>query len=199
MEVLENQVFTTIDPTTGKKIAEHPQMSDQEAEKAVQRCHEAFKEWKTRSFEERAKIIKSIGKGMQDNKKELTHLMTQEMGKPISQSVAEIEKCAWVCEYYAKNAENQLQDEIIETDADESYVRYEPLGAVLAIMPWNYPFWQVFRFAAPAVMAGNVALLKHELPDLTVMEIPGASHALPRSQHNAFNAAIIGFAQRVGG
>jgi succinate-semialdehyde dehydrogenase/glutarate-semialdehyde dehydrogenase len=87
--------------------------------------------------------------------------MTDEMGKPIQQSISEIEKCKWVCEYYAENAENFLEEEIIETDADKSYVQFDPLGVVLAIMPWNFPFWQVFRFAAPALMAGNVALLKH--------------------------------------
>ena len=87
--------------------------------------------------------------------------MTDEMGKPIQQSISEIEKCKWVCEYYAENAENFLEEEIIETDADKSFIQFDPLGVVLAIMPWNFPFWQVFRFAAPALMAGNVALLKH--------------------------------------
>ena len=98
---------------------------------------------------------------LKKNKQEYAELMTQEMGKPIAQAIAEVEKCAWVCEYYAEEAAIQLADEIIETDAQKSYTSYEPLGVVLAVMPWNYPFWQVFRFAAPALMAGNIAVLKH--------------------------------------
>ena len=98
---------------------------------------------------------------LKKNKQEYAELMTKEMGKPIAQAIAEVEKCAWVCEYYAEEAAIQLADEIIETDAQKSYTSYEPLGVVLAVMPWNYPFWQVFRFAAPALMAGNIAVLKH--------------------------------------
>src|SRR5690606_18337385 len=98
---------------------------------------------------------------LKKNKKEYAEMMTLEMGKPISQAIAEVEKCTWACEYYAENAEIQLQNEIIKTDAYKSYVSYEPLGVVLAIMPWNYPLWQVFRFAAPALMAGNIGILKH--------------------------------------
>ncbi len=98
---------------------------------------------------------------LKNNKQAYARTMTLEMGKPISQAIAEIEKCAWVCEYYAENAERQLKDELVNTDAFKSYVSYEPLGVILAVMPWNYPFWQVFRFAAPALMAGNIGVLKH--------------------------------------
>src|SRR5690606_28413577 len=98
---------------------------------------------------------------LKKNKREYAEMMTLEMGKPISQAIAEVEKCAWVCEYYAENAEKQLANEVIKTDAHKSFVSYEPIGVVLAIMPWNYPFWQVFRFAAPALMAGNIGILKH--------------------------------------
>lgn len=95
------------------------------------------------------------------NKQEYAETMVKEMGKPIAQALAEIEKCAWVCEYYSENAESHLQDEMIKTDAHKSYVSYEPLGVLLAVMPWNYPYWQVFRFAVPALMAGNICVLKH--------------------------------------
>ncbi len=98
---------------------------------------------------------------LRKNKEDYSRLMTLEMGKPISQSRAEVDKCAWVCEYYAENAEKFLSDELIETDASKSFVTFQPLGIVLAVMPWNFPFWQVFRFAAPGLMAGNAGILKH--------------------------------------
>jgi succinate-semialdehyde dehydrogenase/glutarate-semialdehyde dehydrogenase len=98
---------------------------------------------------------------LEDEKHDLARLMTLEMGKPIKSAVGEAEKCAWVCRYYADNAERHLAHEVIETDASKSYLKFQPLGPVLAVMPWNFPFWQVFRFAAPALMAGNVGLLKH--------------------------------------
>ena len=98
---------------------------------------------------------------LESEKKDFARLMTLEMGKPINAAVQEAEKCAWVCRYYAENAERHLADEIVETNATKSYVHFQPLGVVLAVMPWNFPFWQVFRFAAPALMAGNVGLLKH--------------------------------------
>ncbi len=98
---------------------------------------------------------------LREQSEELSKLMTEEMGKPIAQSRAEIEKCTWVCEYYAENAEKFLSDELIETDATKSFVSYQPLGVVLAVMPWNFPFWQVFRFAVPGLMAGNAGILKH--------------------------------------
>lgn len=112
-------------------------------------------------MEERVECMRSVAGILRENKALYGKTITLEMGKPIAQSLAEIEKCAWVCEYYAQNAHRQLKDEIIKTDASKSYVRYEPLGPILAIMPWNFPFWQVFRFAAPNLMAGNVGLLKH--------------------------------------
>jgi succinate-semialdehyde dehydrogenase / glutarate-semialdehyde dehydrogenase len=105
--------------------------------------------------------LKNVAKELRENKNEYATTITQEMGKPITQAIAEIEKCAWVCEYYANNAEEHLSSKTIETDAKQSYISYEPIGVVLAVMPWNYPFWQVFRFAAPALMAGNIGVLKH--------------------------------------
>src|SRR5690606_18866075 len=112
-------------------------------------------------FSERKILMLQAAEVLKSNKQEYAKLITQEMGKPIKQAIAEVEKCAWVCEYYAENAQNHLANEPVETDAYKSYISYEPIGVVLAIMPWNYPFWQVFRFAAPALMAGNVAVLKH--------------------------------------
>ncbi|HET8737116.1 MAG TPA: NAD-dependent succinate-semialdehyde dehydrogenase [Pricia sp.] len=148
-------------PYNGEKLFQFKDLKDNELEKKLQQADEAFQFWRKTAFGERSKRMLKVAEELKGNTDTYAKIITQEMGKPISQSVAEIEKCAWVCEYYAKNAKIQLQDEVIETDADESFVRYEPLGVVLAIMPWNYPFWQVFRFAAPNLMAGNVGMLKH--------------------------------------
>ncbi|TDN89413.1 succinate-semialdehyde dehydrogenase/glutarate-semialdehyde dehydrogenase [Salegentibacter sp. 24] len=148
-------------PYTGEEISSHHELNDAEIEKSIKRAHTRFKSWRQTSFSERSKLMMKAAKELKDNSREYAEVITKEMGKPITQAVAEVEKCAWVCEYYAQNAELQLQNEKIETDAKSSYVAYEPLGVVLAVMPWNYPFWQVFRFAAPALMAGNIAILKH--------------------------------------
>lgn len=148
-------------PYTGEKIYEFKELSDNDLRKKLEVAHKAFQSWKNSVFNERSKLMLKVAKELKKNADKYAGVITQEMGKPISQSIAEVEKCAWVCEYYAKNAEGQLQDEVIETDADSSYVSYAPLGVVLAVMPWNYPFWQVFRFAVPNLMAGNVGVLKH--------------------------------------
>ncbi|SKB32910.1 succinate-semialdehyde dehydrogenase / glutarate-semialdehyde dehydrogenase [Salegentibacter holothuriorum] len=148
-------------PYTGEEISNHHELSDTEVEKCIQKAHSRFKSWKETSFAERSNLMMKAAKELKDNSREYAEAITKEMGKPISQAVAEIEKCAWVCEYYAEHAESQLANEKIETDAKSSYVAYEPLGVILAVMPWNYPFWQVFRFAAPALMAGNIGILKH--------------------------------------
>ncbi len=136
-------------------------MSDNEVLEIIEGAHAAFLEWRKRSFAERSELMFNAAKVLRDNSKKYGEIMTLEMGKPIKQSYAEVEKCAWVCEYYAENAEKILKEEFIDTDASESFVRFDPLGVVLAVMPWNFPFWQVFRFAAPGLMAGNVGLLKH--------------------------------------
>jgi len=151
----------SINPYTGKKIYEFEELTDKVLSEKIEVADKVFQTWKKTAFSERSKRMLNVAKELKNNTDTYAKVMTQEMGKPISQSVAEVEKCAWVCEYYAKHAEKQLQDEIIETDADSSYVSYAPLGVVLAVMPWNYPLWQVFRFAAPNLMAGNVGLLKH--------------------------------------
>lgn len=148
-------------PYNGEVLAEHKEFSSEDISKALSKADAAFKDWRKTSFEERARLLLKVAEVLKQNKRQYAETMTKEMGKPISQSLAEVEKCAWVCEYYAENAERQLSEEEIKTDADESYIRYDPLGVILAVMPWNYPFWQVFRFAAPALMAGNVCVLKH--------------------------------------
>jgi succinate-semialdehyde dehydrogenase/glutarate-semialdehyde dehydrogenase len=148
-------------PYTGEEIAKHQEASDKDIDDAINKAHSRFTTWKETSFAERSKLMKAAARELKDNAREYAETMTKELGKPISQAVAEVEKCAWVCEYYADNAESHLANEEIKTDAKKSYVSYEPLGVVLAVMPWNYPFWQVFRFAAPALMAGNIGILKH--------------------------------------
>ena len=151
----------SINPYTGEVIFEFKPHSDQELQDKISKANRVFGSWKHTSFNHRSSLMLEAARVLRDKQVNYAQTISKEMGKPISQALAEVEKCAWVCEYYAKNAEDQLKDERIETDAHKSYVRYEPLGVILAIMPWNYPFWQVFRFAAPNLMAGNVGVLKH--------------------------------------
>ena len=153
--------LVSINPSTGKKIKEYDEMSAAEVDSVLNDVAENQKEWQETAMHERSKILRKVAALLRDEAGYFAEIMGKEMGKPLSQGVAEAEKCAWVCEYYAENAENMLQDVPVSTDARESYVHYEPLGTVFAVMPWNYPFWQVFRFAAPALMAGNAGVLKH--------------------------------------
>ncbi|QIE58451.1 NAD-dependent succinate-semialdehyde dehydrogenase [Rasiella rasia] len=152
---------TSVNPYSGEEIASFKTHTKSEISEILESANERFLSWRTTSFSERKKLMLAAASELKKNKKEYAGMMTQEIGKPITQSLAEVEKCAWVCEFYANEAENQLANELIETDAQKSYTSYEPLGVVLAVMPWNYPFWQVFRFAAPALMAGNIGVLKH--------------------------------------
>ncbi|KJJ38151.1 NAD-dependent succinate-semialdehyde dehydrogenase [Aequorivita vladivostokensis] len=152
---------TSINPYNGKELKSYKNHTKKEISEIIDKADKRFYSWRETSFAERKKLMLAAAAELKKNKREYAKTMTLEMGKPISQAIAEIEKCAWVCEYYAENAEKQLENEVIKTDAHKSYVSYEPLGVVLAIMPWNYPFWQVFRFAAPALMAGNIGILKH--------------------------------------
>lgn len=148
-------------PYTQEELYNIEELNEKEINQSIDDADQVFKSWKKTKFSERQKLMLNLAEILKSDKKELAKTMTQEMGKPISQAISEVEKCAWVCEYYAENAENQLADKVIKTDAQKSYVSYEPIGAVLAVMPWNYPYWQVFRFLAPQLMAGNVGLLKH--------------------------------------
>ena len=148
-------------PANNKIINTYNEMTSEESAKIISLLDDSFSVWKETTFSDRSELMKNAAKILRENSEEYAVLMTSEMGKPIKQSRAEVEKCAWVCDYYSENAEKILADEIIKTEATKSYVSYQPLGVILAIMPWNFPFWQVFRFAAPNLMAGNAGLLKH--------------------------------------
>ncbi len=152
---------TSRNPYTGEAIKTYKNHTKKQVSDLIEKADKRFYSWRETSFAERKKLMLNVASELKKNKEEYAQTMVLEMGKPITQAIAEIEKCAWVCEYYAQNAENHLADELIATDAQRSYVSYEPLGVVLAVMPWNYPYWQVFRFAAPGLMAGNIAVLKH--------------------------------------
>lgn len=151
----------SLNPATGEILKQFEELTDEEVRQKIELAAKVFETWKKTSFAERAKLLKKLAVDLRAEKTNLGRLITLEMGRPITPAMAEIEKCAWACEYYAQEGERLLQPEIIPTEAEESGVRFDPLGVVLAVMPWNFPFWQVIRFAAPAVMAGNVALLKH--------------------------------------
>ena len=161
-----------VNPTTGETIKEYEEMTPEEARDAIEKSHQAFLGWRRTSFAERAGLMKKAAQILRDKAEDYARLMAEEMGKPMVSGRSEAEKCAWGCEYYADNAEKFLQPEVIDTDASKSFVTFQPLGVVLAIMPWNFPFWQVFRFAAPALMAGNAALLKH------ASNVPGCALAI---------------------
>ncbi len=155
------KMMVSTNPYTGEILKDHQEFSEEQIERTLDRSQTAFQNWKRTSFPERSALMRKAAEELRGNKRYYGETITKEMGKPISQAEAEVEKCAWVCDYYAEHAAVQLAPESIETDASESLIRFEPLGPLLAVMPWNYPFWQVFRFAAPALMAGNVGLLKH--------------------------------------
>lgn len=151
----------SINPSNHELIQEYPEMSIDQANDMVNITHQEFLKWRNTTFQHRSELMHQLSKVLKDNKPIYAKIISQEMGKPIGESLAEVEKSAWVCEYYAHNAKQMLEDEILESDASNSFVSFEPLGIILAVMPWNFPFWQVFRFAAPALMAGNAAVLKH--------------------------------------
>lgn len=151
----------SINPATGEVLRTFEEMSDAEIERALAQAQAAYERWRDTSFAERAAKLKSAAAYLRAHRDEIAKIATIEMGKPITQAQAEVEKSAWGCEWYADNAERLLADEHIQTNAADSYVAYSPIGVILAVMPWNFPFWQVFRPIAPAVMAGNALVLKH--------------------------------------
>ena len=159
--LLNRMPIASINPATGQKVNEFSPFADAEIEKRLSGAEEAFRKYRRTTFTERSELLHAVTELLFQEKDKFAGIITLEMGKLFRDSVAEIEKCARGCQFYAENGERFLEDEAAQTDAAQSYVQYQPLGPVLAIMPWNFPFWQVFRFAAPALTAGNVGLLKH--------------------------------------
>ena len=153
--------IASINPATGETLREFSALTSQQIEQKLQLAASTFRTYRRTSFADRSRMMIRAAEILESEKHEFGRMMTTEMGKPVKSAIGEAEKCAWVCRYYAENAERHLADQIVETTAKKSYVRFQPLGPILAVMPWNFPFWQVFRFAAPALMAGNVGLLKH--------------------------------------
>jgi succinate-semialdehyde dehydrogenase/glutarate-semialdehyde dehydrogenase len=155
------KMIKSINPANEEEIHIYNEMSEAEIAKVLTGAHSAFINWQKTDFQTRARCLKNAARVLRAKQNKWANIMTLEMGKPINQSKAEVEKCASACDYFAENAEKFLADEIIASDASKSYVTYKPLGVILAVMPWNFPFWQVFRFAAPNLMAGNAGVLKH--------------------------------------
>jgi succinate-semialdehyde dehydrogenase/glutarate-semialdehyde dehydrogenase len=180
----------SINPANGELIKEYDELSPEQVKDIIRKVHETFLNWQKTSFAQRAEKMKKAAQILRDNTEEYARLMTAEMGKTIKEGHAEANKCAWVCDYYADNAANFLQREMVQTDAGKSFVTFPPLGVVLAVMPWNFPFWQVFRFAAPALMAGNTGVLKH------ASNVPGCALAIEDIfrkagfPENAFRTAV---------
>mgnify|MGYP000324310362 CR=1 FL=1 len=153
--------FSTVNPSTEEEIASYQYQSDNELSEHIKKTQAAFLEWRQTTLYHRKSKMLVLAELLKNEKESLGHLITTEMGKPLNQSIAEIEKCAWVCEYFAEKAAHFLTPQNIKTDASESYISYQPTGIIFAIMPWNFPFWQVFRFLSPNLMAGNAGILKH--------------------------------------
>lgn len=153
--------IASVNPTTGQVLKQFEPLTSAQLESKIAAAQRAFEQNRASDFATRSRSMTHAAELLEADKRELAKLATLEMGKPLRQAVAEVEKCAWVCRYYAEHAAALLADERIVTDAAQSLVRYQPLGVILAVMPWNFPYWQVFRFAAPALMAGNAGLLKH--------------------------------------
>ena len=153
--------IATVNPATGQVVKTFESLSDAELEGKLERAADTFFSYRNTPFAERARMMLNAAAILENEKENYARVMTTEMGKIFRSAIDEAAKCAWVCRYYAENAERFLADEVVETTAKRSFIRYLPLGPVLAVMPWNFPFWQVLRFAAPALMAGNVGLLKH--------------------------------------
>lgn len=182
----------TINPASGETLATHEEMTPEEVRGTIGKVHETWLDWRFTSFRSRAALTRQAAQVLRSNAAEYARLMAEEMGKPVRDGVAEVQKCAVGCHYYAENAERFLAPEMVKTEARKSFVTFQPLGVVLAVMPWNFPFWQVFRFAAPGLMAGNAAVLKH------ASNVPGCALAIDQVfrkagfPENLFRTLIIG-------
>lgn len=190
--------ITSVNPATGETIRTYPEHAPQDVQDALVRAGRAFQEWRLTAGAERATLIRAAGQQLRACGEDAAALMALEMGKPLAQGRAEVEKCAWLCDYYAEHAQRFLSPEPIATDAAKSYVVFEPLGVILAVMPWNFPFWQVFRAAVPALMAGNAVMLKH------AANVPGCALAIEEVLQRAglpkglFRTLLVGSAQVAG-
>jgi succinate-semialdehyde dehydrogenase / glutarate-semialdehyde dehydrogenase len=184
-----------VNPTTGDIINAYEEMAPAQVARAIDQAHDAFLSWRQTSMAERAQRMHQAAELLRDQAPAYATLMAQEMGKPVKDGRAEVEKCAWVCDFYAEQAAQFLMPEVVETEASRSFVTFQPLGVILAVMPWNFPFWQVFRFAAPALMAGNAGVLKH------ASNVPGCALAIADLFRQAgfpehlFETLLIGSAQ----
>lgn len=172
-------MLQSINPYNQEVIQNYNEHSQNDIDNIILKADNAFKKWQLTKFEERSELLSNTASILKKNIEEYSTIITTEMGKPIHESRAEIKKCAWVCEYYAENGEKFLTPQIVKTDASKSYVTFQPLGVILAVMPWNFPFWQVFRFAAPTLMAGNGCLLKHS------SNVSGCALAIEKIFHEA--------------
>src|SRR5213082_211487 len=187
--------IASINPATGEKVKEFAPFNDAEIEKRLKGAENASRKYRRTAFSQRSELLEATAELLLQEKERLAEIITLEMGKLFQASVEEILKCARACRFYAENAERFLEDEPAQTDAARAYVRYEPLGPVLAVMPWNFPLWQVIRFAAPALMAGNVGLLKH------ASNVPQCALAIESIfleagfPEGAFQALLIGSSQ----
>jgi succinate-semialdehyde dehydrogenase/glutarate-semialdehyde dehydrogenase len=163
----------SVNPATGDRVASYDDHSESDVESALEQSVTAFRDWRERPLRERERLLESAASVLRENKRDYAERMTREMGKPITQAVAEVEKCAWACDHYAEHASSYLEPDFHQSPPGTTVKTvYEPLGPVLAVMPWNFPFWQVFRFAAPYLTAGNVGLLKH------ASNVPGCALAI---------------------
>lgn len=183
----------SVNPATGETIETYEDHGDEEIDDALDRANETFESWSERPISERQQLLTNVADVLRDDREEYAELITREMGKPINESRSEVEKCAWACDYYAQRADEFLQDEVIGGEPDaKTFVSYEPLGTVLSIMPWNFPFWQVFRFAAPNITAGNTGVFKH------ASNVPGCAVAIEEIFEEAgypegvFNTLLVG-------
>ncbi len=188
-------MLKSINPTTGETILTYKTHSEKGVEQIINAVDKTWHHWRSTSFSHRSNLMQNLSSLLKSKKMVLAQLMALEMGKVKKEGIAEIEKCAWVCDYYAQNAELFLENEVISTEAIRSFVSYQPIGTILAVMPWNFPFWQVFRFVAPTLMAGNTAVLKH------ASNVPGCAIAIEELireagfPENVFRTLLIGSKQ----